>query len=210
MPKLIDRTGHVYGRLTVIGRDETVGPATRGKRTKWLCECSCGGSKSATGHELASGDTRSCGCLHKEEVGALRRTHGMTKTPTYYSWQAAKERCHNPNNAKYATYGAVGIVMDEEWRGSFETFLADMGERPKNMTLDRIENSKGYTRDNCRWATQKLQSANKKTAIEWRGKRRTRAEIAQIAGIPRTSFNKHLLRLKDIDAAISYVRDRLK
>jgi len=134
----------------------------------------------------------------------------MTKTPTYLSWQAAKERCHNPNNEKFPTYGAVGITVEPEWRDSFENFLADMGERPKGMTLDRIDNSKGYSRDNCRWATSKMQSLNRGSSVFWNGRRRTIKEISEMAGVPRTSLGKHFKRLGDMDAAISYARGRAK
>lgn len=126
------------------------------------------------------------------------------------SWQAAKERCYNPKNEKYPTYGAVGITMEPEWRDSFENFLSDMGERPKGMTLDRIENSKGYSRDNCRWATAKMQGLNRGSSVFWNGRRRTIKEISEISGIPRTSLGKHYKRLGDMDAAISYVRERAK
>lgn len=126
------------------------------------------------------------------------------------SWQAAKERCFNPKNAKYSTYGAVGITMEPDWKDSFENFLSDMGERPKGMTLDRIENSKGYSRDNCRWATRKMQSLNQATSLQWNGRRRTLKEIAEISGVPRTSLNKHFKRIGDIDLAITHVQARMK
>jgi hypothetical protein len=210
LPKLIDRTGHVYGRLTVIGRDESVGPASRGKRTKWVCECSCGATKVATGHELSCGDTKSCGCFRNDENISRQRTHGMARTPTYRSWQAAKERCYNPSNSHYGVYGAVGITMENEWKESFEAFLSDMGTRPLGMTLDRIDNSKGYARDNCRWATHKMQTLNRATSRVWNGRRRTLREIAEISGVPRTSLGKHIRRLGDIDEALAYVKDRMK
>lgn len=210
MPKLLDRTGLTYGRLTVVGRDEGAGPASNGRRTKWMCVCACGGSKSATGHELSSGDTSSCGCLKKEKLAERSRTHGMTRTGTYRSWQAAKDRCGNPKNDHYPAYGGSGVKMDPEWASSFTCFLADMGPRPAGATLDRVSNSEGYNRDNCRWATSRVQRMNRRSSVVWSGKRRTLKEVSEICGVPRTSLNKHFKRLGDIDEALQYVRERMK
>lgn len=81
---------------------------------------------------------------------------------TYKSWQKCKSRCNNPNNVKYHTYGAKGIKVCDEWNKSFEAFFNDMGARPSlSHTLDRIDSRKGYSKDNCRWATYKEQNRNR-------------------------------------------------
>lgn len=211
MPKLIDRTGHVYGRLTVIGRDESAGPATNGKRTKWLCKCSCGAPKIATGHDLAAGHTRSCGCVRKEELADRARTHGMTRTPTYRSWQAAKERCHNPNASNYSAYGGSGIEMCDRWRNSFECFLEDMGERPSGMTLDRLDQCKGYEPGNVQWATTEEQSINRGTTKlhRWRGGWMTTRQIADAETIPFNSLRKIIRQHRTIQSAVAHVRERM-
>lgn len=162
MPALVDRSGARYGRLLVLRRDLTRGPASKGARVYWMCRCDCGAEVSRTGHELAAGDTTSCGCAHREMVGGINRSHGLTRSPTYRSWQAAKDRCCNPHNVKYPTYGAVGVTMCAEWRNSFQAFLDHMGIRPPRMTLDRIDNDRGYEPGNCRWATAKQQAQNKR------------------------------------------------
>ena len=82
------------------------------------------------------------------------------KHPMYGAWAAMINRCTNPNNTSYARYGALGITVCDRWRQDFYNFLADMGERPKGMTLDRIDGTKGYSPDNCRWADSKTQRAN--------------------------------------------------
>ena len=88
--------------------------------------------------------------------------HGYDGTPTYKSWQSMKERCYNSNSISYKNYGAIGIEVCERWM-VFENFLADMGERPEGMTLDRIDNDGNYEPINCRWATYIQQSRNRKT-----------------------------------------------
>jgi hypothetical protein len=99
------------------------------------------------------------------------QTHGHSKgsrgsqrcTGAYRSWQAMKSRCLNPSNNRYFKYGGAGITVCDRWIDSFENFLADMGERPVGQSLERRNNSLGYTKDNCRWATPKEQAANRDT-----------------------------------------------
>lgn len=135
----------------------------------------------------------------------------MTRTPTYRSWQAAKERCHNPRNAKYPVYGGVGITMCDRWRYSFDAFFEDMGIRPEGMTLDRQDQTKGYEPGNVQWATSKQQSDNRgnSRAYRWRGMWMTRRDIASEEGIPYTSLGKALRKTNTIQAAVAYVKSRL-
>ncbi len=85
---------------------------------------------------------------------------GRRKHPMYGAWAQMINRCYNPNNSSYGRYGAVGIGVCIEWQDDFLNFLADMGERPKGMTLDRIDTLGNYEPGNCRWATAKMQRQN--------------------------------------------------
>jgi hypothetical protein len=96
---------------------------------------------------------------------ARPREHGMIGTPTYKSWDCMKQRCLNPKNKKFPTYGAIGITVCERWL-RFEAFLEDMGEAPSGTTIDRFDGTLGYFKGNCRWATSEEQVLNRKS-IHW-------------------------------------------
>lgn len=162
MPKIIDRTGDRYGRLLVVA------PAGVLKRQKaYECLCDCGKTIFVPNGYLQCGDTRSCGCLHHDVVVARSTVHGHftagTSSPTRNSWRAMHERCRLPSHPHWKNYGGRGVTVCESW-SSFSAFLADMGERPAGMTLDRVDNEKGYSPGNCRWADRATQTANRRNA----------------------------------------------
>lgn len=166
MPPFKDRTGHVYGRLTVISR----APNDKNRRTCWNCICECGSEIIVMNGNLQTGQTRSCGCYMAEKArkwmtspGAPRTTtHGAWLTPEWYSWSCMKQRVLNPNRKGYKDYGGRGITICPQWRHSFSQFLADMGPRPKGTSLDRIDVDGNYEPGNCRWATRKEQQNNQR------------------------------------------------
>lgn len=88
----------------------------------------------------------------------------MIKTKTRYSWSGMKQRCLNPHHPQYKDYGGRGIRVCKRWLNDYEAFLEDMGERPPGMTLDRVDNDRGYFKDNCKWSTRKEQANNRRKA----------------------------------------------
>lgn len=154
--------GKTFGRMTVICRNGS----SPNNSVLFLCKCSCGNTKTTRGCHLRSGAVKSCGCLAKECSRISRPKHGHTlkgKRHTYYSWIGMKTRCTYKKHPSYHRYGGRGITVCERWNGEtgFQNFLADMGERPPGMELDRIDNDKGYEPGNCRWATLVEQGRNR-------------------------------------------------
>jgi len=119
----------------------------------WSCSCDCGNEHIAPACSLKRGNIKSCGCVHKRG----NPTHGLCETPTWVSWSSMRQRCK-----RHPRYAGKGIDVCERWQ-KFENFLSDMGERPKGFTLDRIDGSKGYSPDNCRWASASEQNTNRTT-----------------------------------------------
>lgn len=105
-------------------------------------------------------------------------THGMSNTTEYKTWERIKKRCYNKNVYNYCDYGGRGILMCDEWKNSFEVFYKDMGDRPEGTSIDRIDNDKGYSKENCRWATNEEQCNNRRSNINitYKGETQTLAQ----------------------------------
>lgn len=153
--------------MIAIDRSDRV--AYRSTGTRWKCRCQCGVEKTIAKGSLVSGLTQSCGCYGKERRCEALTTHGhspsLNQSSEYRSWTCMLTRCSNPHSANYPRYGGKGITVCQQWQ-NFSIFLADMGLKPTSRhTIDRIDNAKGYSPDNCRWATSAEQSKNRKNTV---------------------------------------------
>lgn len=181
MSQFKDLTGKKFNRLTVLSRAEN-----RKKVVFWLCICDCGVRKEIGAQQLSHNRVKSCGCYMKEvlresgkKVGNLPKTgtHNKSKTPEHNTWLNIKSRCSLRRRLPiYKDYWGRGISVCERWLESFENFYSDMGPRPsKHHSIDRIDNNGNYEPGNCRWATTKEQSVNRRNNhyIEFNGQRKT-------------------------------------
>lgn len=195
--RIKDETGNRYGRLYVVkycGKDNSYA-------AQFLCKCDCGKDVIATGSNLRKGHTKSCGCFQKDIarknikryvsgddfVPPSNKKHGHRKDRIYKEWCLIKQRCYNRNRDHSDRYYYRGITMCDEWKDSFVSFYnwaVSNGYRD-DLFIDRIDNDKGYSPDNCRWATRKQQMLNREVTvyIEHNGEKKTLVEWCEKFGI---------------------------
>lgn len=185
MGSLIDLTGKRFGRLTVVKRAENVK-----NRPCWVCKCDCGNTKIIKGDDIRYGKTLSCGCYARDALKRRNFKHGYTQgriNRLYSIWASMKNRTTNSNTQFYARYGGRGIKMCKEWLDSFSSFKdwAESNGYKDDLTIDRIDNEKGYYPQNCRWTTMTEQMNNTCVNTHYRfadGFDVTRAELLRMLG----------------------------
>jgi hypothetical protein len=212
-----DITGEKFGDLTAIR--PTGVKLYKYNSPEWLCVCVCGKEKKASYGNLTCGITKSCGCLNKrvaQITGEKRSIHGHTRkcnssgdrqnrtSPTYSSWMAMRERCYRKSRKNYRNYGGRGITVCERWH-DFTNFLADMGERPKGMTLDRKDVDGNCEPGNCVWATKKEQMRNTRSnrRLTFRGETRCLKDWATELGVHPGTLSSRLRRGWTVDRALT-------
>lgn len=183
-----DTIGTRYERLVII--DEAtpyVQPSTGVRQRQWLCRCDCGNEKVVAQAALRRGDVKSCGCLN-EELKRERTKHGHAiggqRTKTLVAWGQMIKRCTDSRVDQWPNYGGRGVTVCDRW-SSFNNFLADMGECPPSLSLERNDVNGNYEPSNCRWATMKEQGRNKRNnrVVEFNGRKMAFSEACEIAGI---------------------------
>lgn len=203
---MYDLAGKTFGFLKVLRR--APGRPEHHKQVAWVCRCVCGAKHESTSRELRSGHTKSCGCqksslcrgAHTQHGHAARRTMGLE----YRVWIEMKQRCYNPKANRYYTHGARGIRVCKRWLHSFENFLADMGPKPRGLSLERRNNSGHYEPGNCYWATRKQQGRNKRNnrMLTAHGKSLCASEWAELTGVPSSTIRARLKRGWSAEEAI--------
>lgn len=145
-----------FGKLTPISYYR------KHNRVYWHCKCDCGNEVDVRSDGLSTGQTKSCGCLHKEVVSKLKTKHKKCNTRLYDSWTDLKQRCYNKHNNRYKNYGGRGITVCDEWRNNFQSFYdwAMSNGYQENLTIDRIDVNGNYEPSNCRWIDRKTQQRN--------------------------------------------------
>lgn len=206
----IDLTGQRFGRLTALRR--VPGPPHAPKLSTWECRCDCGAISIVRGQALRIGKTKSCGCL-KVDVGrenglrTRRHGHAVLETRTYRIWSGMKSRCSNATDEDhYRRYGGRGIKVCERWL-TFENFLADMGEAPQGLTLERKDNDGDYELNNCEWATlikQNNNRSNNRFLTDSNGVTHSLSDWARSAGLTWDQLNGRLRRGMTLEQALAH------
>ena len=176
-----------------FGRWEVLAPA----KTHYVtCKCECGKIKDVKKCHLLSGASKSCGCLVGKLAKARQTIHGLTHTPTYYTWTSMNRRCNCSKDHRYNDYGGRGIEVCDTWKESILNFVADMGYRPEGKQLDRIDNSGNYEPSNCQWVTPAENMNNRwnNHRLTLAGVSHTVAEWASLTGINGSTLSKRINR----------------
>lgn len=167
----------------------------------WTCICVCGTERAVLGADLRAGKSANCGCKNAQRIAKLRRTHGQSNTRLYNIWQVMHARCGDITNKDY---GGRGISVCRQWQ-QFEPFhdWAMANGYADHLSIDRVDNNKGYFPQNCRWASAKTQSRNRRfVALTSDG--RPGPEVAEENGIPIRTYNVRRSAGWSVDEAATF------
>lgn len=191
----INEVGNRYGRLLVRSFS-----GIRWNKAMWDCLCDCGNESTVAGVTLRSGVVVSCGCFNKEVTIERCLIHGHAragKTTSEYSiYHSMIQRCYNPKDKDFENYGGRGIKVCQRWLNSFQNFLADIGPRPRGMSIERRNNYGNYELENCVWASRVTQANNtrRNRVIEYGGVAKTLAQWAFEIGLSSEALHTRIKR----------------
>lgn len=193
-----DLSGQVFGRLVVLDYSHTDAHGT----TYWKCRCTCGNVVTVSRSNLF-GNTKSCGCLNKERTKEANTTHGGTSSRLYKVWRSMRARCYSPHHKSYPDYGGRGITVCDDWNNDFAAFrewAESTGYSDEaGLTIDRIDNSKGYYPENCRWVDATTQANNRRSnhIVTYNGVSKTIAEWADFLEVSPQTLRWRLKKRND-------------
>ncbi len=197
-----DLTNLIFSDLLVLYRTDY-----NNRKVMWACLCNCGSLPKVTSENLIKGKTKSCGCRRSANASKIFKTHGQAsykyRTKTYTVWTGMKNRCLNKNNHAYDKYGGRGIMVCNRWM-KFDNFYADMGEKPEGMSIERTDNSKGYSPENCKWATciEQANNTRKNKCYEYNGESLTIPQWGRKLSINHKMLAKRIRNGMSIEDAI--------
>lgn len=222
MGKVVDITGNKYGRLTVLSYEGLKRTNDKGHLCAyWRCKCECGNEITVLGTSLRSGNTLSCGCLQSDIIktrNAMFAKHGAKRNGMrdrlYSIWLSMKSRCNGVNRNAYKYYCGREIKVCKEWDHDFIAFrewAINNGYRD-GLSIDRINNDKGYSPNNCRWATAKEQANNRRNniLIEYSGKKQSVGDWARDTGLSYRTINARIKAGWEVNKALEYPSKRSK
>ena len=200
--KVDELIGKKFNRLTILDFSYK-----KNNTIYFKCQCSCGSIKIVSIYNLKNGTTKSCGCYNSEYHSIKFKKHGLDRTNIYFVWCHMVQRCYNPKNSRFSSYGGRGITICDEWRhdlGAFNKWALANGY-DKTLSIDRIDNNGNYCPENCRWATQKEQANNKRTNkfISFNGKTQTITQWADEKGLKYSVLSNRIRNGWSVERALT-------
>lgn len=207
MPRPTNVIGMRLGMLEVIERAEN----SKHGESRWVCRCDCGNTITLTQRQIKEKTKDNCGCVKRKHFNA---THGCSNTRLYNTWAQMIGRCERPTNRAYKYYGQRGITVCKEWHDFLEfKAWADATKPNDDYTLDRKDNNKGYSPDNCRWVDKKTQANNRRSnvEIEYKGEMHSLTEWCERIGFDYKRVHNRMYKLGwSFEKAISIPVDKKK